>query len=60
MLLFAGYGEQVPEPYSGPILNRIDIRLEVQRVTIAKFASLGNGEPSNVIRACSRGGFEGR
>jgi magnesium chelatase family protein len=36
---------------SGPLLDRIDIHLEVPRVPIAKLASLDGGEPSSVIRA---------
>ncbi|MCC6169913.1 MAG: YifB family Mg chelatase-like AAA ATPase [Caldilineaceae bacterium] len=36
---------------SGPILDRIDIHLDVQRVPIAKLASLDSGEPSRAIRA---------
>ena len=36
---------------SGPILDRIDIHLDVPRVPIAKLASLESGEPSAVIRA---------
>jgi len=35
---------------SGPILDRIDIHLEVPRVPIQKLAALENGEPSSVIR----------
>jgi magnesium chelatase family protein len=36
---------------SGPILDCIDIHLEVPRVPIQKLASLGNRENSGVIRA---------
>jgi magnesium chelatase family protein len=36
---------------SGPILDRIDIHLEVARVPIAKLAALDSGEPSHTIRA---------
>jgi magnesium chelatase family protein len=36
---------------SGPILDRIDIHLEVPRVPIQKLASLDRGEPSSIIRA---------
>ena len=35
---------------SGPILDRIDIHLDVQRVPIAKLAALDSGEPSSAIR----------
>jgi len=35
---------------SGPILDRIDIHLNVPRVPVQKLASLGQGEPSRVIR----------
>jgi magnesium chelatase family protein len=35
---------------SGPILDRIDIHLEVPRVPIAKLALLNSGEPPVVIR----------
>jgi magnesium chelatase family protein len=35
---------------SGPILDRIDIYIEVPRVPIAKLASPDSGEPSTVIR----------
>lgn len=35
---------------SGPILDRIDIHLEVARVPIAKLASLSSGASSTVIR----------
>ena len=35
---------------SGPILDRIDIHLEVPRIPIQKLAALDNGEPSSIIR----------
>jgi magnesium chelatase family protein len=35
---------------SGPILDRIDIHLEVARVPIAKLAALDSGESSRLIR----------
>ena len=36
---------------SGPIMDRIDIHLDVRRVPFEKLASLEGGEPSKVIRA---------
>jgi magnesium chelatase family protein len=35
---------------SGPILDRIDIHLDVPRVPVQKLASLDSGEPSSSIR----------
>ena len=35
---------------SGPLMDRIDIHMEVQRVPFKKLAGLGDGEPSSVIR----------
>jgi magnesium chelatase family protein len=35
---------------SGPILDRIDIHLDVPRVPVQKLASLDGGEPSSTIR----------
>jgi magnesium chelatase family protein len=35
---------------SGPVLDRIDIHLDVPRVPVQKLASLDGGEPSSVIR----------
>ena len=36
---------------SGPIMDRIDIHLDVRRVPFEKLAALEGGEPSKVIRA---------
>jgi magnesium chelatase family protein len=35
---------------SGPILDRIAIHLDVQRVPVQKLSSLDGGEPSHLIR----------
>jgi magnesium chelatase family protein len=35
---------------SDPILDRIDIHLEVQRVPVQKLSTLDGGEPSHLIR----------
>jgi magnesium chelatase family protein len=45
--MVAKYQHRIP----GPILDRIDIHLDVPRVPIAKLASLSSGEPSVAIRA---------
>jgi magnesium chelatase family protein len=37
---------------SGPLMDRIDIHIEVQRVPFEKLAGLGDGDPSSVI--CTR------
>ncbi len=36
---------------SGPLMDRIDIHLNVRRVPFEKLASLDGGEPSSAIRA---------
>ena len=36
---------------SGPLMDRIDIHLDVQRVPYQKLEAAGTGEPSTVIRA---------
>lgn len=35
---------------SGPLMDRIDIHLEVKRVPFQKLADAANGEPSTIIR----------
>jgi magnesium chelatase family protein len=35
---------------SGPILDRIDLHLDVPRVPVQKLSSLDGGEPSHTIR----------
>ena len=45
-----GDGQQLSKVYLRPILDCIDIHLDVPRVPVQKFASLDGGEPSNAIR----------
>jgi magnesium chelatase family protein len=53
--LHAQHGAALPlrrrRRISGPIMDRIDIYLDVRRVSFEKLASLEGGEPSKVIRA---------
>jgi hypothetical protein len=44
-------GQQVPEAHQRPLMDRIDIHLEVPRVPIAKLQGLSSGDLAGAIRA---------
>ncbi len=46
-----GMVQRYQKRISGPLMDRIDIHLEVKRVPYQKLEAVGTGEPSTVIRA---------
>ena len=46
-----GYVQRYQKRISGPLMDRIDIHLDVMRVPFEKLSSLDGGEPSSAIRA---------
>ena len=46
-----GYVQRYQKRISGPLMDRIDIHLDVMRVPFEKLSSLDGGEPSSDIRA---------
>ena len=46
-----GMVQRYQKRISGPLMDRIDIHLDVARVPFQKLADLAGGEPSDVIRA---------
>ena len=46
-----GFVQRYQKRISGPLMDRIDIHLDVMRVPFEKLSSLDGGEPSSAIRA---------